>query len=303
MFKLGKRLLSWWLQLMLLISLFISLGLIGLALSTWYQLPSQKELQSCLVTSMYQVDLCSRNTSYLRLSQVPKSFIDALILSEDGQFWNHDGFDFFELKESLTTNLTKGRFIRGGSTISQQLAKNMFLNGDKNIWRKIKEALITLQIEKHLSKKEILEKYINIVQFGDNIFGLKKAARYYFNKEASMLLPEESAFLVMLLPNPKVHSQSFRNKKLTSYANRRIQTILFRMKAVGKIIPEEYEIIKQRARWLFSSEAPEVFEFNQEPDQESEDSVSSHNQKNAEEIDLVPVPANEQNTPTVLEIE
>lgn len=269
MLKLGKKLFSWWMQLTLLISLLISLSLIIFLAVTWLQLPGKKELQSCLVTSMYQVNLCSKNANYLRLSQVPKNFIDALILSEDGQFWSHNGFDFYELKESITKNLSQGRFIRGGSTISQQLAKNMFLNGDKNLWRKAKEALITMQIEKHLNKREILEKYINIVQFGNEIFGLKKAAQYYFNKEAASLLPEESAFLVMLLPNPKVHSQSFRNKKLTNYANRRIQTILFRLKAVGRINPEEYEIIKQRARWLFSSEAPEVFEFTQEPESQN----------------------------------
>jgi monofunctional glycosyltransferase len=303
MLKLGKRLLSWWMQLTLLISLFISLGLISFAVLTWLQLPDKDDINGCLVTSMHQIDLCSKNSSYLRLSQVPKNFTDALILSEDGQFWSHNGFDFYELKESLTTNLAKGRFIRGGSTLSQQLAKNMFLNGDKNLWRKVKEALITLQIEKHLNKREILEKYINIVQFGSEIFGLKKAARYYFNKETTELLPEESAFLVMLLPNPKIHSQSFRNKKLTSYANRRIQTILFRMKAVGKISPEDYDIVKQRARWLFSSEAPEIFEFNQEPETEIDGQPPVLDQQGPDLTTEDPPLSLEQQDPTHLEVE
>ncbi|MCB0412590.1 MAG: transglycosylase domain-containing protein, partial [Bdellovibrionales bacterium] len=166
--------------------------------------------------------------------------LNAVIVSEDGAFYKHNGFDWFEMRESFEKNLEKGEIKRGGSTITQQLAKNVFLSADKTILRKLREAYLTYQIEKNFTKKEILERYLNVVEFGDNLYGIGPAARYYFKKSPSQLHVLEAAFLAMLLPNPKLYSQSYRKGALTSYARRTVDLILLRMSAYHMIPKEAY---------------------------------------------------------------
>ena len=139
---------------------------------------------------------------WVSYSQISPTLIRALILSEDAKFWQHDGFDFEAINDAIITDIKAGKFKIGASTITQQLAKNLFLKPTKNPIRKISEAILTWRLERTLSKKRILELYCNIAEWGDGIFGIEAAAQFYFHKSASGLTAEESARLVAVLPNP-----------------------------------------------------------------------------------------------------
>lgn len=240
-------------SLVLALGVSVTIGSIisGFLLWAWLQVPSKEQIQGCLATKLNKIEICPGSAGYVTYKNIPKHFFDALIVSEDSTFWTHKGFDFYELRQSLQTNLAKKRYARGGSTLSQQLAKNLFLTGEKTLIRKFIEALITIKIESTLTKEQILERYANVVQLGKSAFGIAQASRYYFGKPPYELQPEESAFLVMLLPNPAVYSGSYYQKSLTSYANQRVQTILLRMNKARKLSDTDYAMAKFRARFLF----------------------------------------------------
>ncbi len=189
--------------------------------------------------------------SYELLKERPKNWVSldkisndvkwAIILSEDWAFYDHDGLDYNQLEIVLEESLEDGKISRGASTITQQLVKNALLTQDKTFTRKAKEMLLTLMVEKKMSKDEILEKYLNMIELGKDLYGVGLAAKYYFNKNSSELNPKEGAFLAMLLPSPVKYSQSFRDKKLTDFANEQVSSILMKMKQAHKITPEQRE--------------------------------------------------------------
>ncbi len=127
----------------------------------------------------------------------------ALVAAEDGKFLDHDGFDWEAIQEAYEKNLKKGRIVAGGSTISQQLAKNLFLSASKNPLRKGEEAIITVMIERFMSKRRILEIYMNVIEWGDGVFGAEAAARHYYGTSAASLSPEQAARLAAMVPNPR----------------------------------------------------------------------------------------------------
>lgn len=219
----------------------IVLGIMSIALLS---LPDIERLKSCLTTEMFKVRLCPSEANYSSLRQVSPYLIAAVIISEDAAFYQHHGFDFNEIKNSLDRNLTEGNYARGGSTISQQLVKNVFLTPEKSLIRKVKEAFLTYELERIFKKNEILERYLNVVEFGKNIYGVKAAAQYYFSKSPSELNVLESAFLVTLLPNPQKYSASYRQGQLSSFMKKRVLTITGKLRATGRISPEEYDFAK-----------------------------------------------------------
>lgn len=220
-------------------SLFFALGLVT-ALWLWIIIPSAEKIKGCLTTTMFEVELCPTGKNYAKLNNISKFLRKAVVTTEDGHFYEHDGFDWEALQYSFEQNLEKGRYARGGSTISQQLSKNMFLTRDKTIWRKIKEAVITFKIEKTLGKNDILERYLNVVQFGKNLFGVKKAAQFYFHKSPGQLNLVESAFLAFLLPSPEKYSKSYFRKELTGFARKRMNFIIKGMYKIGHVSESEY---------------------------------------------------------------
>jgi monofunctional biosynthetic peptidoglycan transglycosylase len=217
------------------------LGLI-LAVAGWFLLttPRPTDIKSCLVTKLYHVSLCPKGESYVPIRDISIHARNAVIVSEDGTFYSHHGFDWDELKNSFDKNMAKGSYARGGSTITQQLAKNVYLSSDKSLLRKVREALITLQLENILKKDEILEKYLNVVEFGPELYGIGPASQYYFSKPANLLSPAEGAFLAFLLPNPKKYSVSFRKKQLTHFAYRQISEIVDRLYRYKKLSDDEH---------------------------------------------------------------
>lgn len=237
------------LSLLMIASLFLIV--LFFSLSIYFQIPSAKEIRGCMTTELYKVRLCPGSSSYVKLSHIAPALTKAVLVSEDSAFYEHNGFDLKELKNSLETNLEKGRFARGGSTITQQLVKNLFLSKEKTLQRKFMEALITLRVERVLSKNEILERYLNVVQFGKNMYGVKSAANAYFNKSPSSLTVAEAAFLAMLLPNPEVYAKSFHMKKLTPFAEKRLHQIVDRLYNFHKIDVDEYDRAKSQLAYFF----------------------------------------------------
>lgn len=138
---------------------------------------------------------------YRRISQ---NLVRAVLVTEDAKFWQHDGLDYEQIKESMEVNLERGEFARGASTITQQLAKNLYLSPSKNPVRKLRELLISRRLEAELSKQRILEIYLNVIEWGDGVYGAEAAARRYFGKSAAQLSQPESALLAAAIANPRV---------------------------------------------------------------------------------------------------
>ncbi len=152
----------------------------------------------------------------------------AVIAAEDAKFSEHEGFDWEGIQKALEKNQKKGRIVAGGSTISQQLAKNLFLSGNKTPWRKAQEAVITLMLEAVMDKRRILELYLNVVEWGPGVFGAEAAARHYYGISAAQLSAVQAARLAVLLPNPR----RFGRLPDSPYLAARSQIILGRMDAV-----------------------------------------------------------------------
>jgi monofunctional biosynthetic peptidoglycan transglycosylase len=154
----------------------------------------------------------------------------AAISAEDLEFFFHQGFSRAEMKAAIRQALAQGRAPRGASTITQQLAKNLWLSPSRNPWRKVREALLTRSLEKHLTKRRIVEVYLNVVEFGPGVYGAEAAARRYFGKAAGSLTPEEAALLAGCLPNPRKMNPGTPNKTLL----KRQRIILERMATWGR---------------------------------------------------------------------
>src|SRR6476659_3519362 len=169
---------------------------------------------------------------WVRYEAISANLRKAVLVAEDDAFWTHDGVDVEQLRESIEANLEKGKAARGGSTITQQLAKNLYLSPSKNPLRKLRELWIARRLEASLSKRRILEIYLNVIEWGDGIYGAEAASRVYFGKSAAALSPDEAALLAGAIINPRVHSPAHPTARL----RRRQQIILRRM---GLVTPPE----------------------------------------------------------------
>lgn len=159
----------------------------------------------------------------------------AVLVAEDDSFFEHEGVDLKGMKEALERDWKKKKITHGGSTITQQLAKNLYLSPSRNPVRKIREYFIARALEEHLTKKRILELYLNVVEFGERVYGAEAAARFYFRKSASSLSPSEAALLAGCLPNPRLLNVAHPTKRLRW----RQKMILSRMKRWGYIYEKE----------------------------------------------------------------
>ena len=149
----------------------------------------------------------------------------AVLVAEDDAFWQHEGIDFEQLQESIETDWSRGRFVRGGSTITQQLAKNLYLSPSRNPLRKLRELIIARRLEAELKKTRILELYLNVIEWGDGVYGVESASHVYFQKSAAELGPSDAALLAGAIVNPRVLNPAHPTARLI----RRQQLILKRM--------------------------------------------------------------------------
>lgn len=183
------------------------------------------------------------------LSKVVKT----IIISEDWAFFSHFGVDVRQIYESILDTI-QGDRLRGASTISQQVVKNIFFNSQRSIIRKVHELFFTLYLENYVPKRKILELYLNLIELGPGVYGLGQASEYYFSKEPDELTWRESAFIAMLLPSPIKYGQSFRDKKLTDFAQKSISRIFSKL-VLAKYIKEE-EVDALNARYFHWEEKP-----------------------------------------------
>jgi monofunctional biosynthetic peptidoglycan transglycosylase len=165
---------------------------------------------------------------WLPYSRMSHNLTRAVLVAEDAAFWQHEGLDVEQLQESFEADWATGSFTRGGSTITQQLAKNLYLSPSKNPLRKIKELIIARRLEAELTKSRILELYLNVIEWGDGVYGAEAAARTYFGGNASSLGPSESALLAGAIINPRVLNPAHPTSRLV----RRQGIILGRMRTV-----------------------------------------------------------------------
>jgi monofunctional biosynthetic peptidoglycan transglycosylase len=177
---------------------------------------------------------------WVPLSRISNYMTKAVIIAEDDKFWSHAGFDFDAIEKSFEKDLKEKKFKFGGSTISQQLAKNLFLSPSKNPLRKIKEAILTWRLEKNLSKRRILELYLNVAEWGEGIFGIEAASLHYYGKHAYDLSAEEAAHLASVLPNPRKYNPVGTSR----YVNNRSHVIYEIMVKRGIVVEEYEDVIK-----------------------------------------------------------
>ncbi len=163
-------------------------------------------------------------------NQIADNLKRAVVVAEDDAFWQHDGLDWVQIRESIALNWRRGEVLRGASTITQQLAKNLYLSPSRNPLRKLEEVLITRRLEAELPKRRIFEIYLNVIEWGDGIWGAEAAARTYFGVPASALDREQAAMLAAAIINPRVLNPAKPSRGLV----RRQRIILSRMGAAGE---------------------------------------------------------------------
>jgi monofunctional glycosyltransferase len=230
-FVLRKRVL-----IVLTACIFIVIYLIRIVLETWSLIPQVKELQS---DSFIQEKL--KLESWISLGHISDQAVAAIVVSEDTRFFSHSGYDVKSIKNAIKKNLSQFKYKKGASTISQQVIKNVFLNREKTLRRKMEELILAYRMEEFFGKDRIMEIYLNTAQFGPKLYGIHQGSAFYFNKPASELTAKEGAFLAMLLPSPVRYRKSFTDKRLTRYAKKTIASILGRMADEGYLSSSELE--------------------------------------------------------------
>ena len=188
-----------------------------------------------------QTDLVLRQ-QWVSFDEIPQLFRDTIRVTEDAGFYQHQGVDLVELKAAIKKNWLKGKYVRGASTITQQLAKNLYLSTDKNILRKIKEYLIARRLENQLSKNRIFDLYLNVIEFGPGIFGVQAAAQYFFNKDVRRLNLEEMVRLTAVIPKPLKETPT-RN---SSWINWKAGWILDTLRRYKYIDQKEYQMVRAK---------------------------------------------------------
>jgi monofunctional glycosyltransferase len=169
-----------------------------------------------------------RVQKWISYGRISPHLVRAVLVTEDSKFWRHAGLDYEQIKESMEVNLERGEFARGASTITQQLAKNLYLSPSKNPIRKLRELIIARRLESELTKQRILELYLNVIEWGEGVYGAEAAARTYFRTPASQLDAAESALLAAAIANPRIMNPA----QPTARLRRRQQMVMRRMGAV-----------------------------------------------------------------------
>jgi monofunctional biosynthetic peptidoglycan transglycosylase len=221
-----------------LVLLTLIVAVSGYAAWVWYRLPEVDFLkrQNPKETSLMRERGKKRVQHWVPLDRISERLQTAVIVAEDGGFYGHQGFDFYEIREAFERNWEEGRTVRGASTITQQLAKNLFLSSERSYLRKLDEALLAHRLEEALSKKRILEIYLNVIEWGDGIYGAEAAARAVLGKSAADVGTAEAALLAAMIPSPLRLQPCERPKSVRT----RQERILRWMYRASKLTEDEY---------------------------------------------------------------
>lgn len=216
---------------------FLILSVCSTIIFRWVPIPITPLMLKRCIEQKFDGKEMKLNKDWVSLEEISPHLQLAVVCSEDQNYLKHYGFDFKALKKAMVSN-ENGKKLRGGSTISQQTAKNVFLWDGRNYLRKAFEAYFTLLIEIFWSKERIMEVYLNVIEFGDGIYGAEAAAQHYFHKKASKLTKEEAATLAVLLPNPRVYGKRING----TYVQKRKTWALQQMRFWGgKLDYDKYE--------------------------------------------------------------
>jgi monofunctional biosynthetic peptidoglycan transglycosylase len=223
--------LRWLWRLVLFVLIALTLVQFWFAIHVWYWSRNNPQMTAFMEQRLEKMREQNPDAA-LKHQWVPYQRISthlkrAIVAAEDAKFLDHGGFDWEAMQKAYERNLEKGKVVAGGSTISQQLAKNLFLSSDRSWWRKAQEAAITLMIETIMSKRRILEIYLNVIEWGDGVFGAEAAARDHYGIPASSLSPAQAARLAAMVPSPRRYTPG----RSTPYLQRRTEIILGRMAA------------------------------------------------------------------------
>jgi hypothetical protein len=207
-------------------------------------LPVLRQPKTVLPPPGTRLALGTYHPDFVPLAQMPTHLPSAFITSEDSKFFHHRGFDVDMIRRALAQDLANRSFDRGASTITQQLAKNLFLTHRRTLARKLEEAVLTWRLQKLLSKERTLELYLNVIELGPGMRGVKQAARRYFGKDVNQLTPIESAHLAALTPNPHVLARRFRDGQIDEGWRERLYDLLGMMKRHGRLSSEELAVAR-----------------------------------------------------------
>jgi monofunctional glycosyltransferase len=224
-----RGVLRWSWRLVLLALIALVLVQFWFAMHVWYWSRNNPQM-TAFMQQRLEILRDDNPHASLRHQWVPYNRISAhlkraVVVAEDAKFLDHRGFDWEAIQKAYERNLQEGEVVSGASTISQQLAKNLFLSSHRSWWRKAQEAVITVMIETFMSKRRILEIYLNVIEWGEGVFGAEAAARYHYGMGASALSPPQAARLAAMVPSPRRYTPG-RN---TPYLQRRTETLLARM--------------------------------------------------------------------------
>ena len=234
--------------------------------------------------------------TWVSYGRISPSLRRAVLVAEDNEFYEHQGVDTKAMKEAFERNWKRGRITHGGSTITQQLAKNLYLSPSRNPLRKVREYFIARSLEKNLSKKRILEIYLNVVEMGERQYGAEAGARHHFGKSAAALAPGEAALLAGCLPNPRLMNPSHPNKRLRA----RQRMILSRMKRWGYLF--EREVLTEKKPEAEKTETTETTEtVNTETTETTETTESTETTETETTTEPVTETTTETSTETITE--
>lgn len=222
--------------------IFIFVLIIGILLVSFITYKGYKLYEDAISKTSVEdkVNEIRNNENYVTLSDISKDFTNAIVAIEDHRFYKHNGFDFISFCRAMLSNLKEGEVGQGGSTISQQLARNMYFTQEKNYSRKIAELFVVYNLEKNYSKDDILALYINTIYFGDGYYGIKEASNGYLNKEPNELNLYEASLLAGIPNAPSVYA-------LTNHpdlAEQRRQRVLDAMVRTGCLTNEQAEVVR-----------------------------------------------------------
>ena len=187
-----------------------------------------------------RIDVSPDSPDFIALDDVPPLFVETVLLGEDYGFFGHRGLDLTEMPAALLRNWERGGAVRGASTITQQLAKNLFLRREKRVGRKLQELSLALLLEATLDKRRILEVYLNVIEWGPGLYGLRPACRHYFGLHPRELSPKQMAFLVAVIPGPRKYQRSFAGGTLSPGFRPLVDSLLGKLRSVGALGEDEY---------------------------------------------------------------
>jgi monofunctional biosynthetic peptidoglycan transglycosylase len=204
--------------------------------------------------------------TWVPLERISRRLVDAVVLSEDARFWGHEGIDWEATREAAQHDLARGRFARGASTITQQLAKNLWYGTEKSLWRKAKEAVLASKLERALSKRRILALYLNVAEWGgDGVFGIEAGASHHFGTSAAGLSTAQAVVMASMLPAPRRVCLDHPS----SWLIRRSRRLLDRMAAAGRIGAEEHQSASGELERILAGSKP-ADDLEEPPDEEAE---------------------------------